>query len=133
QFLRAQAFVAQFFNFSENFRFDQRELVRRGAGIEREVSGLQAKEMLRADVISEPKFITNADEQARTQITERFLQQFERVAAWIMNGDARERQNDDALFLIAIFRNADHLGKVQAALLLLHDRFSERFPIPEPF
>ena len=64
KFFFGQTFGTQGGHFDEHFFFDQIELLRCGAGVECEISGLKTEKILRTDVISKAEFFTNAHEQA---------------------------------------------------------------------
>src|SRR6266568_9326238 len=99
-------FFAKEFGFVQQFQFNQVGLLRHRAGVEGKITGCEANEVLRADVVGKTELFANAEEQTRAKIAAGFLEEFESIAIRIVHGRALITNEEDGLLFVASLGNA---------------------------
>src|SRR4030095_8350504 len=80
EFFLRQTFRTEQFGLLQQFLLHRLDFVRGRAAIKSEVTRNQSRKILCTDVISEAELFADAQEQTRTQIAARLLNQLQRVA-----------------------------------------------------
>ena len=131
QFFGGQTFRPQEFGFLEQFGFDLRHLGRLGAGVEREVAGHEAGEILRADVVGEAELFADAQKQTRAEVAATFLQEIERVT--VIAAERRAGKTDDEHGLLFVARFFDALERSEGRGLRVERDRRRFFPTGKGF
>lgn len=92
--------------FQKEFMFHELGVFGGSAGVEGEVAGEKAREILSANVVSKAETLANPEEEAGTEVAAGFLDEFEGEAMGMDEGGAWEPDHDHGLYFIAVILDA---------------------------
>src|ERR1043166_5533329 len=103
--------IRELVNLVEECGFDRLDLLRIGAQIKRKQSRDESLHLAGADIISQTHLLADTNKETRSEITARFINQFQRVPVRAGQARAAETHHDHALRLVLTALDSFRFGQ----------------------